>query len=292
MYRPCDLRRIVLTILAAGLATTFLTQPAQAQSEDSWRELLLGIVHEPWERAGTADPQILHGAVPEGFGESVYVPTDATVHGSLVQADGSVTVVGTVARTSDQLWEEYRREMIARGWRVPEDSAGLTRSMGDIALAWVFCGESLEATLVSVTEVDTATRVRIDRHPEFRSWHCVPGDELRSAARSSDDDSYDIAPPLSGERVLGACREHGYGAGFAAGTVPSDLRLAELREHYESQLRDRGWSLASEEPSLLSRWHRDGTFAVLVVAPVVEAPGCWLVSFQQTGPGAADPRRR
>lgn len=262
---------------------------------DDLRELVMGLVHSPWELAGRGDPELLVGASPAGSAARLYVPADATVHGSLAYENGSVTLVATLARSAEELWPEYQREMSARGWRPSEHSTEETRSVGDVALAWVFCGEGLEAALVSVSGGDHGTRLRIDRHPEYRSWHCMPRAELAAAVDRQARAPYQLAPPpYSGDSSIGACRAATRaGAGSLGGAVPSMLSLEELRAHYESQLDAKGWARVPEagEPTrLLSVWSRGESSAVLVLAAVPGLPHCWHVTFAMAGPGDEAPR--
>lgn len=284
----------LVSIGLMALAVTGLS--GAAQSEADWRQLVLGLVHDPWELAGVEDPSVRVGALPDGFRDDVYVPADATVHGSVLSASGAVTVVASVDRSAEQLWPEFRDAMMARGWRVPEQATGDTRSIADVALAWVFCGQGVEAALVTVTGARPATRLRIDRYPEYRIWHCAPGPEGESAPRPGDraerrrrmraDDVFMLRPPpYSGDRALGACRtsfisESGYGD-----AIPSTLGREDLLAHYRSQLEQAGWTPRTDAASaaLAEVWARDDLSAVLVLAPVSGHPGCWHVIFHQRG---------
>lgn len=288
------------TILTVALAfrSVLLVAPGisgPAQQEADWRELVVGIAHVPWELAGIDDPEVLLAELPAGFRERVYLPAEATVHGSLVQASGDVTVVATSSLSADELWPEYEREMLALGWRLPDERSGLTRSLADIALAWVFCGEGSEATLVTVTESGDRSRLRIDRHAEYRTGHCVARGDLapqpppppgRPQERPGDARSFfRLRPPPTDAAALGACA--GYTRVRASrGAVPSTMDRDELRAHYESQLEDGGWVRSTNDQAaamVASSWERNGTRALLLLMPIDGAPGCWTFMFEQRG---------
>lgn len=294
------------TIIAVALAfgSGVLVAPGVSgpvQQEADWHELVLGIAHLPWERTGVDDPEVLVAELPDGFRERVYLPADAAVHGSLVRTGGDVTVVATSNLSADDLWPEYEREMQSLGWSLPDERSGLTRSLGDIALAWVFCGEGIEVALVTVTESEGKSRLRIDRHAEYRTGQCIARSDLareqppapgRPQGRPSDDPSFfRLRPPPRDASVLGVCANYSR-VRSSQGAVPSTMDREELRAHYESQLEDGGWVRATNDPAaamILSSWERDGTRALLLLAPIDDAPGCWQFSFDQRG-GIEAPR--
>ena len=293
------MRRTTMTAAAVAFGLGALATPGvsgPAQQDANWHELVLGIAHIPWEITGIDDPDVMVAELPDGFRERMYLPADATVHGSLVRPGGDFTVVATSTRSADDLWPEYEREMQRLGWRLPDEPSGLTRSLGDIALAWVFCGEGIEVALVTVTDSEGKTRLRIDRHAEYRSWHCArtsgilaaepaPAPGAPRGRRSDDPDFFELRPPPMETRLLGACRDY---SRFRSSqeVARSTMGRAELREHYESQLEEAGWARSTSDEEamiILSSWERDGTLAVLLLAPINEAPGCWRVMFQQHG---------
>lgn len=288
----------ITTVMTAALAfgSGVLMAPGVSgpvQQEADWHELVLGIAHVPFERTGIDDPEVLVGELPDGFRERVYLPADATVHGSLVQTGGDVTVVATSNLSADDLWPEYEREMQSLGWRLPNERSGLTRSLGDIALAWVFCGEGIEAALVTVTESEGRSRLRIDRHDEYRTGWCIaPGDLAREplpaperpqGRPSGNPDFFRLRPPATDAAAIGACGNYARVRSSQA-AIPTTMDREELRAHYESQLEDGGWVRAANdqaEAMILSNWQRDGTRALLLLAPIDDAPGCWQFRFEQ-----------
>lgn len=111
---------MILCITALGTAGAARPVPSEAD----WHQLVLGIAQVPYQRAGLDDPEVRLAAVPDGFRTQIHIPSDARVHGSLVQPDGSVTVVATVRRSVEELWREFELEMPALGWRLPDQASG------------------------------------------------------------------------------------------------------------------------------------------------------------------------
>ena len=159
----------------------------------------------------------------------------------------------------------------------------------------MFCGEGLEVALVTVTDSEGKTRLRIDRHAEYRSGHCAGLSGILAAEaapaggppgrRSDDPDFFGLRPPPVDTLALGACPDYS-GVRFSQRTVTSTMGRVELREYYELQLEETGWARATsdeEAQMILSSWERDGTRALLLLAPIDEAPACWRFLFEQRG---------
>ncbi len=289
------MRKLAIMTVALAFGLSALEAPLAsrpAQQDGDWQELVLGVAHVPWERSGMDDPEVLVGELPDGFRQRVYLPADASVHGSLVRTGGNLTVVATTDLSADDLWAEYESEMQNLGWRLPDERSGLTRSLADVALAWVFCGEGIEAALVTVTESQGKSRLRIDRHTEYRTPHCTAGANLaREPSPASERPQrrppgipgpFRLRPPPTEAAALGACADYSRMRSSHA-AIASTMGREGLQTHYEAQLEAGGWLRTNEQEAavIVSSWERDDTHAVMLLMPIDDAPGCWHFAFEQ-----------
>ena len=240
-----------------------------------------------------ADPQILVGAMPEWIANRLYVPSGARVLGS---AFLGTTVVAVVAMptASDSVLPAFRRELSQRGWNPPPPPTNYAGGFRTPSAAidgsttrLILCKDDQTLTVTAARRGSAATNVTFRAVGSVAYSVCRP---MRTAPQISRSPLPILVNPATAidARMTGECSTlySGTTTNATNAILRSPLSADSLLVHYGRQLRDSGWTAATDKPTIVGQtWtHADSsggrTEATITVTIPERDPGCRELNLQ------------
>ena len=251
---------MVLTLLMSGGcddSSSAQSQPATESLEivncpDVQKAITLIKRLEGYPGFSSGEPEVLIGELPADLSIEIPVPEDAKMIGSVTRfADYEyIEMFLDVPREPDEAMAFYRDQLTERGWVEFEApySHGGGFSPANLSMPVIFCRDENSGPSISVLAYSLENNgdcgVRLTLDSNLRSSYCSMKDECRPHSFYED-----VLPSLQapeGAVIRGSGGGGGGDSWHSDATIETELGLKEIREHFENQLEEAGWTLEGQ----------------------------------------------
>lgn len=235
-------------------ATPAATDPDRANAtelESRYRELALRAATWPGDPRSN-NPQLYFEKLPPELPADFPLPPDTRLLGSLARSAQDITLYLDTTRPTEQLTEFYTTRLTAAGWQkmdpssIPGYNAGFMPGNRRMMNHTLFCQGSKGPSLNLQTNPESGD-VRLIFNLDTTNNPCDQTRHQRMMAGSMESPMPNLMPPPGNTQNFDGGGSGGnYNSWYSTATLDTDLELATLAAHYNSQLEKVGWQLSGQ----------------------------------------------
>jgi hypothetical protein len=223
-----------------------------SELETGYRDLALRMAVFPGDPRNN-NPQLYFDKLPPELPAEFPLPSNTRLLGSLVRSAQHLDLYLDTTLTADQVIEFYTEKLTAAGWEkldsssIPGQWAGFmpgNRRMNNT----LFCQGSQGPSLTLQTNLDGSGDVRINVNLDTTNNPCDQSRRHRMMARPMESLIPSLLPPPGDTQDFnggggGGGNSNGW---YSSATLDTDLDLAALATHYNTQVDKAGWHVSGQ----------------------------------------------